>query len=518
LQPLTRPRKKLLIAFVSLTSLLCAGLSLEHFRGAWMLKSWKARMAASGEEISVAKLTPVSAPGEENELPQLLWVAGQLGSFPNELQPPSAKYTSAGKCIVIGNINEWRDSSRTNGAWIKVAEYLADYDPRIAAALEALQGEVFRAHASYRGGFNGLSFNHLARIKSLAVFLSAATLHDLHQGQVDTAFLKLQGLLAVPQVQKDERTIISQLVRMAVMHISFSVTWQALQHPGWSDEQLRALHQSWNHDFLRPMENAFTMERAMAVEEYERFRSSDQPLSELFEPLGATVAPTPSLLSWDWVEKMFNPADRVFSPMWKFAWSKQDELHYCQAIQAMLQGHRGAVDQKAGVPVIAAMEQVERELGNGPYDRVRFIMSRMFIGSVAKTFRRAWLAQATAEIARAAIALKRYELRHGNLPCGLQALVPEFLPALPIDYMDGKPLRYCLDSDSTFRLYSVGADGRDDLGDPTSTSSSLNYQNGRDLLWPQPSPEQEVELWKAMGARFEGMMRASARVRASSGK
>ena len=483
-----------------------------------MLKSWKARVAVQNEELSIAKLTPVPAPGEQNGFPQLLWVAGQLGSLPYDLQPPAARYTSPGKCIVITSLNEWqlRNSPRTNFTWIKVAEHLADSEPRIEAVLEALQADAFRAIPSYHGGFNGLPLNHLSRVKALAIFLSAATLHELHQRQPDAAFRNLQGLLTIPNVQKDERTIISQLVRIAVMHIAFGATWQALQHDHWSDDQWRALQEFWTeYDFLRPMENALAMERAMAVVEYERFRSSHQPLSEFFDPT-LTIAPTPSLLSWDWVEKMFNPAERIFSPLWKFAWSKQDELHYCKSIQAMLQAHRAYATQRSGKTVIAAIEQIERDLDDGPYDRMRFIMSRMIIGSVAKSFQRAWLAQATAEVARAAIALKRYQLRYGELPCTLQVLAPEFMPDLPIDYMDGKPLRYCLDSNSEFRLYSVGLDGRDDQGDPTSASSSLSYQNTRDLLWPQRASEDEVELWRAAGAQFEAMRRAAAR--ASSGR
>ena len=513
LRSLTRPRKKLLLGFISLVTLFGAFLTIEHLRGAWMLKSWKARTIASGEELDIGKLTPLPAPGEQNEFPQLLWAAGQLGTLPYDIQPPSARYTAPGRCIVITALNEWqlRNSPRTNFTWLKVAEHLADCDQPMDAVLEALQGKAFCATASYRGGFNNLSFAHLSRVKSLATFLAAAALHDLHQNQPEAAFRKLRGLLALPNVQKDERAVISQLVRIAVMHIGFGVTWQALQHDHWSDDQLRALQDAWGaHDFLLPMDNALAMERAMAIEEYGRFRSSDQPLSELFDG-GVTPPPTPSLLSLDWVEKMFNPADRIFSPMWKFAWSKQDESHYCQTIQAMLQAHRTGVGQRSGGTVIAAIERIEKELNAGPYDRLRFLMSRMIIGSVAKSFQRAWLAQATAEIARTAVALKRYELRHGRLPDTLRALVPDFLPALPIDFMDGSPLRYCLDSHSAFRLYSVGVDGRDDHGDPSSTSSSLSYQNSRDLLWPQRSSEEEVELWRAAGGSSQGPRRIAAR-------
>src|SRR5205823_13073564 len=53
---------------------------------------------------------------------------------------------------------------------------------------------------------------------------------------------------------------------------------------------------------------------------------------------------------------------------------------------------------------------------------------------------RAFEAQTQAQLVTTAIALKRYQLRHRKLPPDLSALVPEFLPALPRDPMNGQPL------------------------------------------------------------------------------
>ena len=59
-----------------------------------------------------------------------------------------------------------------------------------------------------------------------------------------------------------------------------------------------------------------------------------------------------------------------------------------------------------------------------------------------------------------AIALERYRLRHKEYPARLSDLTPEFLSKLPIDFMDGKPLRYRPKDDGTYLLYSVGEDGK----------------------------------------------------------
>ena len=67
--------------------------------------------------------------------------------------------------------------------------------------------------------------------------------------------------------------------------------------------------------------------------------------------------------------------------------------------------------------------------------------------------------------------------------------MPEFLPALPRDLMAGQPLRYRLNPDGSFILYSVGEDGRDDGGDETREGPAGWRRNdpwgGRDCVWPQ---------------------------------
>jgi len=62
---------------------------------------------------------------------------------------------------------------------------------------------------------------------------------------------------------------------------------------------------------------------------------------------------------------------------------------------------------------------------------------------------------------RIILALRAYQLTHGNLPSDLNALVPEFLDAVPPDDFDGQPLRYAPDRKI---VYSVGQNLKDDGG------------------------------------------------------
>lgn len=63
----------------------------------------------------------------------------------------------------------------------------------------------------------------------------------------------------------------------------------------------------------------------------------------------------------------------------------------------------------------------------------------------------------------AAIALAAFHREHRAWPSSLDQLVPAYLPALPLDIFDGKPLRYRLATNGPL-LYSIGSDFTDDGG------------------------------------------------------
>jgi len=71
-------------------------------------------------------------------------------------------------------------------------------------------------------------------------------------------------------------------------------------------------------------------------------------------------------------------------------------------------------------------------------------------------------ANVTVQTTRTILALRAYQLVHGQLPSNLSALVPEFLGKVPTDDFDGQPLRYSAERKI---VYSVGKNLKDDGGD-----------------------------------------------------
>ena len=135
------------------------------------------------------------------------------------------------------------------------------------------------------------------------------------------------------------------------------------------------------------------------------------------------------------------------------------------------------------------------------YDQLRYVRSPRAIYDCFYPLLFVFQYETQREMTVAAIAIKRYQLRTGKLPSTLSALLPEYVSQLPHDWMDGKPLRYRLNSDGTFTLYSVGVDGKDDGGDPTPTEGRSFYSlwDERDAVWPLPATPEEIAEAKDRG-------------------
>lgn len=90
--------------------------------------------------------------------------------------------------------------------------------------------------------------------------------------------------------------------------------------------------------------------------------------------------------------------------------------------------------------------------------------------SIYPAYRNVLIAMARAEGYRRAavtgVAVYRYALRHNKLPESLEELVPEDLPFVPTDPIDGHPMRVRSLGEGELIVYSIGQDLTDDGGQP----------------------------------------------------
>ena len=393
--------------------------------------------------------------------------------------------------------------------WDELAEDLKMNATALEQIREALRTPQFDQNLNYKMGFN-LLLPHLANLKLVAQWLQVATINDLHSRRLDEAATNLNALLSLANAFREERLIISQLVRIAIAAIAISPTWEALQADGWTDAQLAELQKNWaSLEFLQPMENAAAMERAMGIEYFDRLRNSSSDRRQFFSGnlFGGTAGPTGSAtptniaempdfaLEWS-KQRLSSLSSFAGETAWRWLWSYDDELRYVQTLQMLLEVPRRARHTGSFTSAQAwGSNEYHRIWQHTDFGSPKYFLSGMLAPALENASARAARLETQRELVVAAIALTRFHLRHGKLPPNLDSLVPEFLSKPPKDLMDGGELRYRLREDGSFLLYSVNEDGKDDGGDaalPKEGVGRPSMINGRDMVWPMPATAAEL--------------------------
>ena len=516
---MTRLKRRTLISVLALAGLAALFAVLHNGRAKRTLRAFKADLIARGEKLTIAEMTPPAQPEAQRAASDLMRAMWQLRAglvVPNN--PPKAMaQVVPGKASVGWKEFGIRDAQKTN-TWEELAEDLKLNAAALELLREALDRPQFDMNLNYKMGFN-LPLGSLARHKTVAQWLSAAALNDLHAGRLSEAAANLNALFSLVNASRDQRLIICQLVRIAIAAIGIPPTWEALQADGWTDAQLAGIQQGLaTLEFLQPMEQASAMERAIGIEMFDRLRSSNAERRQWFRgnAFGAAPAPTgtptPTNIAevpefaLEWSKERWSVLNSFAQEnAWRWLWSYDDELRYVQSLQAMMEVPRHARLTGAFASARSrGANEIRRLRPAGNLGSVRYFLSDMLAPAMERASAKAARLEVQRELTVTAIALKRYSLRHGNPAPTLAALVPEFLPQTPKDLIDGQALRYRLHSDGTFLLYSVNEDGRDDGGDPRPTSpASQNYSfgNGRDMVWPMPATAEEIASAQAKEAK-----------------
>jgi hypothetical protein len=194
---------------------------------------------------------------------------------------------------------------------------------------------------------------------------------------------------------------------------------------------------------------------------------------------------------------LFNQPNRI---LWKWLKSYRDELELLKVWQAGIEASRTIEKSGTYQPAIKNVQARLKAKDDGSDD--------LFFGNtsaiVLKFFSKLASAKIAQQLAMTACALERYKLEAGRYPEELNQLVPKFLESVPLDPIDGKPLRYHQSSDRRFLLYSIGENAVDDGGDPNRENTApasrwirpLHPLYGRDWVWPLPATEDQILEWE----------------------
>jgi hypothetical protein len=527
-------------ALLVLLAILVLFILEENIRGHVLLARYEAELRAKGEKLTLAEIDLPMPPAGSNGVPALLAAADEVvtNSKANPLywyglnvqiftsagrrevlhrqerlpdrRPSSPATSSVGRRPMRGEAKDqpYVPSPPPTCSWDELTKDLAMVSNALESARAAARQPLLGVELDYSRDLDK-QFPHLERIRHLREWLSASAMEALHRGNLNTALADITTIVELVRLQNNERIVGVQQGRLSTANLGLQMTWEALQAEGWTQQQLTRLQESWQGagclpDYVLSIE----MDRARYLRAYGRITFKDTAdywrdqqldwadlLAYVCSQLGFK-----SYLSEDqqhqvqeqlheWVESSMS---RALWLVWRVAWVQQDKLHALRRWSINLNATRAVVKEKSWAAW--AMKPERRWTF---YDQWRYLLYGTSY-DCATQIHQAVQYETLREMTVAAIALKRYQLRTGTYPSDLSALVPDFLPALPHDWMDGKPLCYRLNPDGTFTLYSVGDNGVDDGGDPhpPPPRTAFRMWDGRDAVWPAAATQDEVEAWK----------------------
>ena len=221
-----------------------------------------------------------------------------------------------------------------------------------------------------------------------------------------------------------------------------------MQAGGWTEPQLAALQEAcWSDKLLSQMPRTMAAERLGRLNQLQWFRSHSygewvNRYQEIYQSFGNR----PPSLSTNATVRLWR--QWVFHPAWSFAWADQEQLHFLCHAQDELEILREGAKQGSWIALSEQLTARQRNF-RPPVAGWRFYIQLPFVDHLSEVispsavpapypypnFTRAWLVTmknlTLNQMASTAIALKRYQLRQGQLPKALASLVPEFLPGLP---------------------------------------------------------------------------------------
>jgi len=313
-------------------------------------------------------------------------------------------------------------------------------------------------------------FPHAGKQIGLAMLLSSKVRYEQEEGSIDVAVQDVHTLLRYGQlVRQVPYAIIGFLVGLAVEGIGVSEIQRLARDPQLSDNQLRELLELVN-DIL-PYDAS--LQYASKTEFYHCVMAMEDIEKGAVEVEGVTVK----------------------SPRKTFLYlPQQTRLDFANHFRMMIhESPKFYVDMTHNCDDdFDRLKPNFYKQGNKPSAWLTALVCRNMIGkmlqnlmmpAIAGALNRRCIADGNVAVAKVIIACHLFEREKGRRPQTLDELVPEYLPAVPLDPFDGKPFRYKPDDGI---LYSVGKSLRDLDGKayaPDTTREQCEPDELRNYPW-----------------------------------
>jgi len=484
---MNKPLRILLVLGLVIAAMLAMLLPARNSRYRKQLASYQAELRAKGEKLSLAELGYPRPPQTNLFLLRLTNLVARI--------PPSAfepglldlmRMVEPGRAQPAWTMPApaWNSYGVANAralAWEDVEAALLAVEAPMRELRQLLSGPLPAYHNAgatnfFSVFFSGSSYNFVA-VRKASQWLMGDAIGALHARDRKRAGEDLRALLHLLEANRDEPTLVNQMIRVAIGGLAVSTTWEALQTDGWTEPELAALKRDWESvDFTEALEQGFIGERAFNGYVCDLIRRDAAQAQRLFR---MPSSPSPRLLD--------SLSETGTSFLWRLTLEENQlralEFHqaYLGAIRRLRQDTPWPEVRPDLASIIATVDS--RIFGPGRY---RYALFATMVPNFVRAATTVVHHETERRLVVTAIAIQRYQLGHGHPPPDLQSLTPDYLAAVPLDPMTGKALGYRLDNEKQFILYSAGEDGEDNQGDATSATprAQADVWAGRDAVWP----------------------------------
>jgi len=514
--------RRVFFGLVCLVTLVVLFYAEENWRGARAWNKYRKELEGSGAELDLAAFVPKPVLDEENfAATPLIKSWFESGTFTENDRRWADNYSRvAGRVSAAKPAESAITDKNGNRQFIDLAHWAAAFEAiksgqtnsnaepdsgkldrpaRAQAApsvLEGLKGnesmlaELLAASARPKSRYPikynlddpwGILLPHLANVKAVCQRLQLRAGAELALGRSDEALKDVQLSLYLADSVKDEPFLVSYLLRMACVQIAIQPVWEGLAEHAWTDAQLQVLQARFQqYNFVADMKRPFDCERAAGALTVDLIR--EKGLGLLVD-LAGSGSPTS-------MDRKFANWCGGFIPR---GWYYQEQLNHCRLYQLQLEGAYNPEEKRISPERCQANNRaLEHEIASGNLGKTvsgflhHRIIAALFLPALGKIPLKAAAAQIAVDQTALACALERFRLANGSFPETLDALVPKFIPQLPIDPISGKPYNYRRTSEGPFLLYSIGWDEKDNGGIP---GKNLFDDKEGDWVW-RSSPQQ----------------------------
>lgn len=485
------PRRSHWLRWLATGVVVVAGLIwLAGFLGRRGVNDQLAALRARGEKLTFEEL---AIPWLTNGAPRTKAMVDAINSIRTKpsamgsaammelVAPGRARTVFAGDSLSIGSTNAV--------AWADLEAEMTAIEPQLGILRDAL------ADPETDFGVNPVTFlgaggyrRPYVEMRMSAQLLALDVVRCLHSRRLPRAAASLHALAQMVHLHEREPTLVAQMVNVAILGLGLTATWEALQAPGWTDDQLAAMQRDWESvDVPAMMERAFVGERASGLAYFNLVRTRSP---EAVRGIVAGAPPGSVSVIRLLVESLQQPFKRLLifpADERLFVTVAQARVDY---VRLLAQGRPAMEIQKR-----LAVDEADLVRTLDSWRGIRYPITSMVLPNANRATETAVRNMALLRLGLTAIALERYRLRHLAYPETLAALVPGVIRSVPEDPIDGRPLRYRAEPAGGFRLWSVGTDGGDQGGDPSRLGSgqgSMLLWQGRDFVWPTAASKEEV--------------------------